>query len=127
MCRAVRHGGLCSDNAVLDLVLDKIEPLDMGEVLAPPCELGLDIPEVAVAGGPLRIRAESDREDLLLHACLKDPASGGIVAEARMISDGDGGYHVSLAAVPGTWRVVVAAIAERPVARVEDLVTVVPG
>jgi hypothetical protein len=126
-CRAVRHGGLCSDNAVLDLVLDKIDPLDMGEVLAPPCELGLDIPEVAVAGEPLRIRAESDREDLLLHAYLKDPAAGGNAAEARMIPDGDGGYHVSLTAVPGTWRVVVEAIAERPVVRVEDLVTVVPG
>jgi hypothetical protein len=125
-CRAVRHGGLSSDNAVLDLVLDKIEPLDLGEVLAPPCELGLDIPEVAGTGQPLRVRVESDREDLLLHACLQDPVTSRNAAEARMIPDGGGGYHVSLAAVPGTWRVVVEAIAERPAVRVEDLVTVVP-
>jgi len=126
-CQAVRHGGLCSDATVLDLVLDKVEPLDMGEVLAPPCELGLDIPEVAGAGEPLSIRADSDRQDLLLHASLKDPATGGNAAQARMIPDQDGGYHASLAALPGTWRVVVEAVAERPVVRVEDLVTVVPG
>jgi pimeloyl-ACP methyl ester carboxylesterase len=124
---AARHGGLCSDAAVLDLILDKIEPLDLGDVLAPPCELGLDLPEVAGASAPLRVRVESDREDLLLHACLRDPATGENAAAARMIPDGDGGYHVSLAAGPGTWLVVVEAVAERPVVRVEDLVTVVPG
>ncbi len=37
---------------------------------------------------------------------------------------GAGGYHASLESVPGTRRVVVEAVAERPPVRVEDLITV---
>ncbi len=55
------------------------------------------------------------------------PVTGGRVAESRMIPDGEGGYHASLTAAPGTWRIAVEAVAERPVVRVEDLVTVVAG
>lgn len=125
ICQAVRHGGLCSDNAVLNLVLDKIEPLEMGEVLAPPCELGLDIPDVIGTSKPLHIRVDSDRQELLLHAYLKDPATDRMAAKVRMISDGNGDYHASFKATPGTWRVVVEAVAERPIVRVDDLVTIV--
>jgi nitrogen fixation protein FixH len=96
-------------------------------VLAPPCELGLDIPEVIGTGDPLRVRVDSDREDLLLHAYLKDPATGGATPGVPMVSDGDGGYQVSLDSVPGTWLVVVKAVAERPSVHVEDLVTVLTG
>lgn len=122
--RAVRHGGLCLDGTVLDLVLDKIEPLDLGEVLAPPCELGLDVPDIAADQDPIQVRVDSDRQDLLLAARLADPETGGRVAEARMRPDGLGGYHASLEPVPGTWRVIVEAVAEHPPVRVEDLITI---
>jgi hypothetical protein len=126
VCHAVRHGGLCDATDVLDLVLDRIEPLDLGEVLAPPCELGLDLPDVAGTDAPLRVRVDSDRDDLLLHARLTDPRTGELVAEAQMVPDGAGGYDTGFVPEPGTWRVTVAAVAERPVVRVDELVTVVP-
>jgi len=126
-CQAVRHGGLCSDSTVIDLVLDKIKPLDMGEVLAPACELGLDIPDVADTSEPLDIAVDSDREDLLLRAYLEDPVTSHIAAGGWMVPDGYGGYRISFEPAPGTWRVAVEAIAERPVTRVDDLVTIVPA
>jgi pimeloyl-ACP methyl ester carboxylesterase len=125
ICQAVRHGGLCLAAAVLDLVLDKIEPLEMGDVLSPPCELGLDLPDIAGTGEPLVIRVDSDREDLLLHVRLEDPATNQLMAEAQMMADGSGGYQASLEPIPGSWRVTVEAIAERPLVRVEDLITIV--
>jgi hypothetical protein len=124
-CQAVRHGGLCLDTTVMDLMLDKIEPLDMGDVLAPPCELGLDLPDITGTDKPLEVRVDSDRQDLLMHARLADPATDRLVAEVRMTPDGVGGYLASFEPVPGTWRVTVEAIAERPPVRVEDLVTVI--
>jgi hypothetical protein len=123
--QAVRHGGLCLAEAVLDLVLDKIEPLDMGDVLSPPCELGLDIPEITGAGQPLDVRVDSDRQDLLIHARLENPETGELVTEARMTPDGIGGYLASFEPEPGTWRVVAEAVAERPQVIIEDLVTVI--
>jgi hypothetical protein len=125
ICQAVRHGGLCLAEAVLDLVLDKIEPLDMGDVLSPPCELGLDIPDIAVTGQLLDVRVDSDRQDLLLHARLEDPAVDEVMAEARMTPDGAGGYLASFEPTSGTWRVVAEAIAERPPVVVQDLITVI--
>ncbi len=41
-----------------------------------------------------------------------------------MAPDGEGGYHASLAAAPGTWRVAAEAVAERPAVHVDDLVTI---
>lgn len=122
--RAVRHGGLCLDDMVLDLMLDKIEPLDLGDVLAPPCELGLDVPDIAGDQDPIEVRVDSDRQDLLLAVRLMDPETDRLIAEARMRSDGAGGYQASLEPVPGTWRVIVEAVAEHPPVRVEDLITV---
>ncbi|HEY2578797.1 MAG TPA: hypothetical protein VGI74_21035, partial [Streptosporangiaceae bacterium] len=122
--QAVRHGGLCLSTTVLDLVLDKIEPLDMGDVLAPACELGLDLPDIASGSEPIGVSVDSDRRDLLLHARLEHPVTGRLIAEASMTPDGAGGYQAELDPAPGTWRVVVEAIAERPRVRVEDLITV---
>lgn len=125
ICQAVRHGSLCLAEVVLDLVLDKIDPLDLGDVLSPPCELGLDVPDITESGRPLDVRVDSDREDLLVHARLEDPETGEPAAEARMIPDGAGGYLASFEPEPGTWRVVAEAIAERPRVVVEDLITVI--
>jgi hypothetical protein len=125
ICQAVRHGGLCLAEVVLDLVLDKIEPLDLGDVLSPPCELGLDIPDIVEAGRPLDVRVDSDRHDLLVHARLENPETGELVTEAQMIPDGVGGYLASFEPGPGTWRVIAEAVAERPRVNVEDLITVI--
>lgn len=122
--QAVRHGGLCQSATLLDLVLDNIEPLDMGEVLAPPCELGLDLPDIVTDSEPIALSVDSDRQDLLLHARLEHPVTGRLVAETSMKPDGAGGYQAELVPEPGTWRVVVEAVAERPRVRIEDLITV---
>lgn len=127
ICRAARHGGLCSDSGVLDLVVDKIEPVEMGDVLAPSCELGLEVPDITGTDEPLLIQVNSDREDLLLQAYLKDPGTDRTMTEARMTSDGNGGYQASCKAIAGTWRIEVEAIAERPIVRIDDLVTVIAG
>jgi Lecithin:cholesterol acyltransferase len=124
-CHAVRHGGLCLATAVLDLVLDKIEPLNMGDVLSPPCELGLNLPDITDDAKPLDIWIDSDRQDLLLHARIEDPVTSRVLMESAMAPDGRGGYGASFELPPGTWRVAVEAIAERPAVSVEDLVTVI--
>jgi hypothetical protein len=111
---------------VLDLVLDKINPLNLGDVLTPACELGVQMPEVADSDKPVEIWVDSDRQDLLLRSYLENPATGDLAAGAQMISDGDGGYSASLEPIPGTWRLVVETIAERPVTRVEDLIYIAP-
>jgi hypothetical protein len=124
IAHAVRHGGICAAEDVLDLVLDKIEPLDLGGVLAPPCELGLDLPDILAAGDPIPVRVDADREDLLLEARLEDPVTGEVLAQAELLPDGAGGYRTSFESRPGSWRVTVEAVAEHPPVSVAELLTV---
>lgn len=126
ICQAVRHGGLCQSSSVLDLVLDKIEPLEMGDVLAPSCELGLELPDFSGTDKPFNVRVDSDRQDLLLRARLENPVTDDTVAEVQMTPDGTGNYRASFEPFQGTWRVAVEAVAERPLVRIEDLITIVP-
>ena len=90
---------------MLDLVLDKIEPLDLGDVLAPPCELGLDLPDVVGTGAPVPVRVDADRDDLLLHLRVTDPRTGAQVTEAQLRPHGAGGYarRAGVGRVRGPW------------------------
>jgi len=126
---AARHGGLPAVAALLDAAADKILARDLGGILAPPCELGLSVPEVAT-GPTVPVQVVSDRPDLLLHAALRDPddADGYPAAEVSLAPDGDGGYRGELPAPPaGVWRLDVTAVAEVPPVSVGDYVTVVAG
>ncbi|MEU8017701.1 hypothetical protein AB0B74_17270 [Micromonospora parva] len=126
-CFAERHGPLTASRRVLDVILDKIDPVDLGEILAPPVELGLDVPEVAVADTPLPVVVTADRPDLLLHARLERPDRGEPVAVTMLRPDGHGRYDGYLLPPVGTWRMVVEAVAEVPPVVISDLVFVAPA
>ncbi|MEU7875767.1 hypothetical protein [Dactylosporangium sp. NPDC049140] len=133
LLHAARHGGLPGTAALLDALTDKILARDLGGILAPPCELGLDVPEV-VASGPVPVAVRADRADLLLHAVLREPGAEGpdpygrdTVAEIRLDADGSGGYHGRIPAPEGIWRLDVTAVAETPPVTVGDYVTVASG
>jgi hypothetical protein len=126
---AVRHGRLPNVPDVLDTVGDWIRSGHLAQILTPPCELGLDIPEIVEAGaGRIPVRVTADRGDLLLHSRLRDPSGDDLdpapLAEAQLVPDGTGCYAVDLPAAPGVWRVEVTAVAQQPPTMIDDLVVV---
>jgi hypothetical protein len=131
-----RHSGLTGVTALLDAAADKILARELGGVLAPPCELGLDVPDV-VDGGSVPVLVTADRPDLRLHAGVYHPdapsgragpaSAAAPIEEIRLAPDGSGTYRGTLDAPPGLWRLEVAAVAEVPPVSVADYVTVVSG
>ena len=122
---AYRHGGLVGAKTLLDMLLDKLRPASLGEILAPSCEIGVTVPPTASAGIPVTIAATTGDELALLMASAHDPATGLRIAESRMRPIG-GTYEAHLDLPLGVWRIEVAAVAENPVVRVDDLIVVHP-
>jgi Lecithin:cholesterol acyltransferase len=123
---AARHSGLQRLDALLDQVIDKVNGLDLGATLAPPAELALDLPELAVAGTDIAVRVTADLPDLLLHARVKD--LNGTALEERIFvrPDGHGTYTTNLVLPPGTWHVEIETVAVTPPTRVGDVLVVSP-
>ena len=124
---AARHSGLQRLGVLLDQVTDKVNGKDLGEVLAPPVELALDLPELAVAGTDIPVRVTADLSDLLLHARVHD--LNGTTREEHMPlrPDGRGAYTTILQLPPGTWHVEVETVAVTPPARVGDVLVASPA
>lgn len=121
----VRHGSLQRDPAVLEAVWNKANALAPGRALAPQVELGLDLPEVAVAGQPFQITVTADRSDLLLYAMVEPVAGGPQIAQEQVLPTEPGCYATSLQAPPGLWQVRVEAVALLPPVFIEDALLVV--
>jgi hypothetical protein len=122
---AVRHAAMSSAKAVLEATRNKLAPIDLGATLYPPLELGLGLPDVAVAADGIHVVAHSNAENVLLHCSVKDPDSGDVLAEAEAVPLGDGDFSATLSAPTGIWRVEVTAVAELPPVATSDLVLVI--
>jgi hypothetical protein len=124
---AERHSGLQRLGALLDQVTDKVNGKDLGEVLAPPAELALDLPELAVAGSAIPVKVTADLSDLLLHAHVHDLNGAELDEHIPLRPDGHGAYTTILQLPAGTWHVEVETVAVTPSARVGDVLVVSPA
>lgn len=120
----VRHAAMTSAEGALEAVRNKLAPINLGATLYPPLELGLGLPDIAVATEGIHVVAHSNAEALLLHCSVKDPDSGDVLTEDEAVPLGDGEFAATLCAPPGIWRVEVTAVAELPPVTASDLVLV---
>lgn len=104
---------------------EKLSPIDLGTVLVPDVELGIGLPDIAIATEGIPVTAWASREDLLLHATVTNPETGTVLAESPLPPMGDGHYAGTLPAPAGIWRITVCAVAEVPPVCAADLVWVV--
>ena len=121
----VRHGSLQRDPAVLEAVWNKANALAPGRALGPQVELGLDLPEVAVAGQPFRVTVTADRADLLLYAMVEPVDGGSQIAQVQVVPTEPGCYEATLRAPAGLWQVRVEAVALLPPVSIDDVLLVV--
>lgn len=123
---AIRHSRLSVDKRLLDLVLDKVDAVDHGAILAPSHELSLDLPEVVTAGTPAPLEIRTDHSDLLLHAYVT--GLNGAVHDHHIPVDpvGDGTYAATLDLPPGTWHVDVQTVNDPVPAQIGDVIVVTP-
>jgi hypothetical protein len=121
---ATRHSGLQRHGALLDEVIDKVNGVDLGGILAPPAELALDLPEVAVAGTDIPLSVTADLPDLLLQAHVWHLNGTVLDEHIPLHPDGHGAYTTTLQLPYGTWQVEVETVAVTPPARVGDVIVV---
>ena len=124
MFRAARHTPLAKDPVLLDALTDKINDLNLGEVMRPPDELALDLPDVATPGQPFEITISATRTSLIIQADV-NAIDGKPYDQAIPIPPvGDGTYKATLDLPPGMWHIAARTPAETPVATIEDIITV---
>ncbi|HEX3955354.1 MAG TPA: hypothetical protein VHZ03_01845 [Trebonia sp.] len=124
MFRAARHAPLAKDGVLLDALTDKINDLDLGEVMRPPAEMALDLPDAAAPGRPFEITVSAARTSLIIQADVNG-IDGKPYDQAIPIPPvGDGTYRATLNLPPGTWHIAVRTPAETPVATIDDLISV---
>ena len=122
--RAARHTPLAKDRVLLDALTDKINDLSLGEVMRPPDELVLDLPDAATPGQPFEITVSATRTGLIIQADV-NAIDGKPYDQAIPIPPvGDGRYKATLNLPPGTWHITVATPAETPIATIEDVITI---
>lgn len=93
------HGALPGHRSVLEHI-DGVLTGTTTEFRGGEFRLGVDVDDYALAGQPLRARAESDDHGVRLAVRVIDPAEGTAVAFEPMIAQGDGRYAVDLEDLP---------------------------
>lgn len=121
---ADRHGAIPNVAHVREQVWASANVIDLGAVMAPPVELGLDVPEIAGAGDPFPIRVSADRPHLRLIVRIRHTTDDAVVAERPMTSDGTGGYSAMMRPPPGVWRLEVTTAGLHPAVSISELVLV---
>jgi Lecithin:cholesterol acyltransferase len=121
---ASRHSGLQRHDLLIDQVIDKVNGVDLGAILAPPSELALDLPEIAPAGADIPLSVTADLPDLILHAQVDDSSGRPLDAHILLRPDGHGAYTTTLRLPPGIWHVQVETIAATPATKVGDVLVV---
>jgi Lecithin:cholesterol acyltransferase len=121
---ATRHSVLQRHGALLDQVIDKVSGVDLGEILAPPVELALDLPEFAVTGTDIPCSVTADVPDLLLHARVRHLNGTVLDEHIPLYPDGHGAYTTNLVLPSGTWQVDIETAATTPLVRVGDVLVV---
>jgi hypothetical protein len=121
---ADRHGAIPNVAYVREQVWATANAVELGAVMAPPVELGLDVTEVAHADAPLPVRVSANRPHLRLVARVRDTGTDVVVAERSMRSEGTGEYSAELRPRPGVWRLEVATVGVHPQVSISDLVVV---
>lgn len=118
-----KHGSLPNHKYVRDLVWTKANAVHVGGILSPPVKIGVDVPEVAAADGPLPVAVTANRPNLRIMVRLKTP-EGDLVRQRTATFDGDNRYSAVLPASPGIWLVEAQPIGETTLSGVSEAVVI---
>jgi pimeloyl-ACP methyl ester carboxylesterase len=121
-----KHAILQSTDSTLDQLFGVLTE-QLGRFMGG-ARIGVDVPDIVMAGSSLRVEATSIDEDpsLPLHVTCEGEDGQAFGSPKLMRATGDGRYHATIDGIPeGAWRVTVrSATPARPVEPVSDCVLV---